>query len=106
VRAAYLDKVVWDHITGLLADPSLIRTEIDKRLTQARTSDPAIRQRERLELALAKANTAITRMIEAFQEQLITIDELRSRMPDLRSRESNLPGQLQALETQLADRDA
>jgi site-specific DNA recombinase len=27
-----------------------------------------------LELALARATTAITRMIEAFQEQLITID--------------------------------
>ena len=27
-------------------------------------------------------------MIEAFQEQLITIDELRARMPDLRARES------------------
>ena len=41
VRADYLDQVVWDHITGLLADPALIRAEIDRRLTQARTSDPA-----------------------------------------------------------------
>lgn len=106
VRADYLDTLVWDHITGLLADPSLIRTEIDKRLTQARTSDPAVRQRERLELALAKAGTAVTRMIQAFQEQLITIDELRARMPDLRAREANLHSQLDALDAQLADRDA
>ncbi|MEV6741476.1 recombinase family protein [Streptomyces sp. NPDC051104] len=106
VRADYLDAVVWEHITTLLSDPHLIRTEIDKRLERARTSDPALRQRARLELALAKATTAITRMIEAFQEQLITIDELRTRMPDLRSRESNLRGQLDALEGQLADRDA
>ena len=28
VRADYLDQVVWDHITGLLADPALIRAEI------------------------------------------------------------------------------
>jgi site-specific DNA recombinase len=41
VRADYLDQVVWDHITGLLADPHLIRAEIDKRLHQARTADPA-----------------------------------------------------------------
>ena len=32
VRADYLDTVVWDHITGLLADPALIRAEIDRRL--------------------------------------------------------------------------
>ena len=106
VRADYLDTVVWDHITHLLADPALIRAEISKRLEQARTADPATRQRKRLELALAKATTAITRMIEAFQEQLITIDELRSRMPDLRARETGLRGQLDALDAQLADQEA
>ncbi|NIY69312.1 recombinase family protein [Streptomyces malaysiensis] len=106
VRADHLDTVVWDHIIGMIADPHLIRTEIDKRLERARTSDPATRQRSRLELALAKATTAITRMIEAFQEQLVTLDELRSRMPDLRARESNLRGQLAALDAQIADRDA
>ena len=45
-------------------------------------------------------------MIEAFQEQLITIDELRARMPALRARETSLRGQLAALDAQLADRDA
>ena len=106
VRADLLDAVVWDHITGLLTDPHLIRAEIDKRLERARTSDPATRQRARLELALAKATTAIGRMIEAFQEQLLTIDELRGRLPDLRARQRNLRGQLDALDAQLADRDA
>lgn len=106
VRADYLDTVVWDHIIGMIADPHLIRSEIDKRLDRARTCDPSTRQRSRLELALAKATAAITRMIEAFQEQLVTIDELRARMPGLRARESNLRGQLDALDAQLADRDA
>ncbi|MFD9633350.1 recombinase family protein [Streptomyces violascens] len=106
VRADYLDKAVWDHITALLAAPALVRAEIDKRLERARTSDPVRRHRARLELALAKATTSITRMIEAFQEQLITLDELRTRMPDLRAREHTLRGQLTALEAQLADRDA
>ena len=39
VRADYLDTVVRDHITGLLADPALIRAEITKRLDAARTAD-------------------------------------------------------------------
>jgi hypothetical protein len=74
VRADYLDSVVWDHITGLLADPALIRAEIAKRLQQTRTSDLVTRQRTQLEQALAKAATSITAMIEAYSEQLITID--------------------------------
>ena len=44
-------------------------------------------------------------MIEAFPEQLITIDELRARMPDLRARETNLRSQIDALDAQLADRE-
>ena len=106
VRADYLDTVVWDHITGLLADPALIRAEIDRRLTQARTSDPVTRQRRQLELALAKAATSVTAMIQAYSEQLITIDELRTRMPGLRAREASLRSQLDALDAQAADRDA
>jgi site-specific DNA recombinase len=106
VRADYLDTVVWNHITGLLANPQLIRAEIDKRLNTARTSDPVARQRTRLKSGLAKASAGITRMIEAFSEQLITIDELRARMPDLRARETNLRNQIHALDAQLADRQA
>ena len=49
VRADYLDTVVWDHITALLADPALIRDEINKRLEQVRTADPATAQRQRLD---------------------------------------------------------
>ena len=45
-------------------------------------------------------------MIEAFSEQLITIDELRARMPHLRARETSLRGQIDALDAQAADRDA
>jgi len=106
VRADYLDTVVWNHITTMLADPQLIQTEIDKRLTAARTADPVTRERKRLETALTKASTAIARMIEAYGEQLITIDEMRTRMPDLRARETGLRSQIDALDTQLADRQA
>jgi site-specific DNA recombinase len=106
VRADYLDAVVWEHITGLLADPALIRAEISKRLEAARTSNPVTSQRKRLDAALAKATASITAMIEAFSEQLITIDELRARMPHLRARVANLHRQRDALDAQAADQHA
>lgn len=105
VRADYLDTLVWDHITALLADPALIRTEINKRVEQHRTADPATATRQRLDTALAKATTAITRLISAFQEELISLDEIRSRMPELRARATSLRHQIHALDSQLADRD-
>ena len=105
MRADYLDTVVWNHITALLADPALIRNEINKRLEQVRTADPATAQRQRLDAGLAKATTAITRLIGAYQEELISLDELRTRMPELRARQTGLHHQIDALDSQLADRE-
>jgi site-specific DNA recombinase len=106
VRADYADQVVWDHIAGLLADPALIRAEIGKRLERARTSDPVTRKRGQLVRELAKTTASTAAMITAFSEQLITIDELRARMPGLRARETSLKDQIAALDAQAADRDA
>ncbi len=103
VRADYLDQLVWDHITALLSDPALIRAEIDRRLNAARTADPVLQQRQRLAEALTRATAAVNRMISAYQEELITIDELRTRLPDLRAREASLRSQLEALDAQSAD---
>ena len=105
VRADYLDQVVWTHIAALLADPALIRAEIDRRLDQLRTTDPSTATQTRLQRALTKATTTITRLIEAYQEDLISLDELRARMPQLRARESSQRHQLDTLAAQLTDRD-
>ncbi|MDT7715678.1 MAG: site-specific recombinase [Pseudonocardiales bacterium] len=94
-----------DARADLLANPTLIRAEIDRRLDQLRTADPTTAQRQRLEQALAKASASITRLIKAYQEELISLDELRERMPELRSRETNLRNQLDALAARLVDRE-
>src|SRR3954467_8424151 len=51
-----------------------------------------------------QAAAAVNRMISAYQEQLITIDELRARIPDLRARETGLRAQIDAPDSQLAAR--
>jgi site-specific DNA recombinase len=40
VRADYLDQVVWEHVTGLLADPTRIRAELDRRLSELQAANP------------------------------------------------------------------
>ena len=41
----------------------------------------------------------------AYQEDLLTLGELRSRMPDLRARQTSLQASIDALEAQLLDRE-
>jgi site-specific DNA recombinase len=103
IRADQLDGLVWDEVRRLLEDPTLVQAEIDRRLQALRTEHPASRRREALERDITRAESAITRLIEAYQEQLLSIDELRSRMPGLRKRQTTLRAQLDALDTELHD---
>jgi site-specific DNA recombinase len=103
IRADELDALVWEEVRRLLQDPTLVRAEIDRRLTALRTEQPAARRRESLELDLTRAGSAIERLIEAYQEQLLSLDELRARMPTLRKRQTTLRAQLDALDTELHD---
>jgi site-specific DNA recombinase len=103
IRADELDTLVWDEVRRLLEDPALVQAEIDRRLQALRTEHPATKRRDALQRDLARAESAITRLIEAYQEQLISIDELRDRTPPLRKRQSTLRAQLDALDTELHD---
>ena len=103
VRADELDALVWGEVRQLLENPALVRVEIDRRLAALRTEHPAARRRETLERDLTRAEAAIARLIEAYQEQLISLDELRARTPALRKRHSTLRAQLDALDAELHD---
>ncbi len=103
VRADEIDPIVWGEVRQLLENPELVRAEIDRRLAALRTEHPAARRREALERDLTRAAHATDRLIEAYQEQLISLDELRARMPALRKRQSTLQAQLDSLDAELHD---
>ena len=44
------------------------------------------------------------RLMTAYQEDLMSLDDLRRRMPELRKREQAISAELNAIESQLADR--
>jgi len=106
VRQDDLDALVWEHVVALLAQPQLIRGEIVRRLEQRQSTHPVAVERARLERELSRTVRAKARMIEAYQEELITLEELRARIPDLKKKESTLQAQLHGLEAQSHDREA
>ena len=103
VRQDYLDELVWGHIMKLLADPELIRGEIDRRLRQLRAENPVTARKAKLEFELGRCARTTTRLLQAYQEELMSFEELRERMPALRKRKSTLRGQLDALEVETLD---
>jgi site-specific DNA recombinase len=105
VRADYLDEAVWEHLTSLLADPAQIRGELDRRLAELRAANPQTATKARLQREQTRTATAISRLLEAYQEQLLSLDELRSRMPALRAKQQTLHAQVDALDAQLIDQE-
>ena len=106
VRQDLLDEVVWIEVVRLLEDPQLIQIELDRRLQAARRADPAKRREEALRRDLLRIHKSIERLLTAYQEDLISLDELRQRMPDLRMREQTSQAELQAIADQSAERAA
>jgi site-specific DNA recombinase len=103
VRLAEIDELVWRRVLGLFDDPTLIEAEINRRLETMRAAHPATGRRDALERDLTRAQNALRRLLDGYQEQLITLDELRTRTPDLRKREATLQTQLDALDAELHD---
>jgi site-specific DNA recombinase len=103
VGLAEVDELVWTQVLALLEDPALIEAEIERRLATLRAAHPASHRREGLERDLARARNALRRLIDGYQEQLISLEELRARTPELRKREATLRAQLDGLDAELHD---
>ena len=60
MRADFLDEVVWRLVSALLADPALVQADLDRRLAELRTANPATATRSRIELDLILVATSCT----------------------------------------------
>src|SRR5271168_1190714 len=106
VRQDLLDPIVWDEVVRLLEDPTLIQQELDRRLEAARSSNLTKKREQNLQRELAHVGKGIARLLSAYQEALMSIEQLRERMPTLRQREQTLRAELQAITDQANARAA
>ena len=90
----------------LLEEPALIQQELDRRLAAAQAADPKRTRTQAVERDLARVGKTIERLLTAYQEDLVSLDQLRERMPLLRQREQTLRQELNALVEQTRDRAA
>jgi site-specific DNA recombinase len=106
VREDLLDHVVWNEIVRLLENPRLIDEELNRRLDAAQKASPTQRRQEGLQRDLTRARKSMERLMTAYQEDLLSLDELRNRMPDLRQRERTMQSELQSIATRTQNRAA
>ena len=103
VRQEYLDDLIWREIVHLLQDPALIQHEIERRMQEAKQGDPVGQREQHLEREQARLRSQMDRLLTAYQEELLTLEQLRERMPELRKEKKAIEGELQFLRTATQD---
>jgi len=103
VRQDQLDAIVWAEIVRLLEDPNIIQEELNRRLEAARNADPLKQREECLRRDHARLAKGMDRLLMAYQEGLMSLEQLRCRMPELRRQDHAIQAELQSLEMAAGD---
>ena len=97
LRQDYLDNIVWQQIVQLLEDPMLIQREVEKRVEETRKASPVLKQKEAIVRQRNKLSQSMDKLLDAYQEGLMTIGQLRIRMPELQKRVNTAEKELENL---------
>jgi len=103
IRQDYLDDLVWQQVVQLLHNPVIIRAEIDRRISEAKNSNSTKKRKESVLKESARVRKGIDRLLDAYQEGLLSLSELRTRSSELRKREKALQSELASFENKLLE---
>jgi len=86
IRVDMLDELVWSHLIKLLRTPKLVEEEIERRKEASRESKLSVRRQKDLQEEIRRLEKQINRLLDAYQEDLLTLPELRQRSTPLNGR--------------------
>lgn len=86
IRVDMLDEMVWEHLIALLQTPQLVEEEIARRKQASRESKLNKKKQQELTNEAKRAEKQINKLLDAYQEDLLTLDELRQRTNPLQER--------------------
>src|SRR5437588_817257 len=77
-------------------EPELMGAELERRRQESLKSDPLERRRGQLTQELKRVEQQIDKLLDAYQEGLVPLGQLRQRMPQLRRKQQTAEKELDA----------
>jgi site-specific DNA recombinase len=80
IDAEVIERAVWDHVVGLLSDPQQLLAQFER--FTAETADGSPQEQaigRRLQARLDRLARADRRLLEAYQAEVISLEELAER---------------------------
>ncbi len=97
IRQDYLDDLVWQELLRLLRTPQLIQAELERRRTESLNSSPVQQRQEQLQRELTRLSQQMDKLLDAYQEGLMTLADLRKRSPQIKNKIGALEKEQQSL---------
>ena len=73
---------MWQEVLRLLEDPTIVEAELARRRDAARQADPTRDHLDHLTRQQVRVTTAMDRLVTAYQQDLLTLEDLRTRAQD------------------------
>jgi len=86
IRQDYLDDLVWQELLRLLRTPQLIQAELERRRTESLNSSPVQQRQEQVRRELTRLSQQMDKLLDAYQEGLMTLADLRKRSPEIKKK--------------------
>ena len=96
IRVEDLDELVWKQVTDLLEKPELIGAELERRRQENLRRDPVEQRREQLNHEIKRLSQQSDKLLDAYQEGLVSLGQLRQRMPALRKQQQAAEKELES----------
>ena len=105
IMAQSVEAVVWDHVKALLADPAVLQTQYEQGRGDPAVDVKADQERARIERKLTGLDREVSRLIDAYQAEVIEISELSERRRSVEEQGRMLRQRLREIEQQRANRE-
>ncbi len=102
VKAERVEKAVWEKICEAITKPELILSQIGKVKDRSRAGQESLRgQVERIDRSLAAAEMEEDRMLDAYREKVISMDQLRDQIAKVNDKRARLNDEKQSIVAKL-----
>jgi site-specific DNA recombinase len=103
IRQDYLDDLVWQEVLRLLRTPQLIQAELERRRTESLYSSAVQQRQEQVSRELTRLGQQMDKLLDAYQEGLIALADLRKRSPEIKKKLGALEQEQQNLKVRAVE---
>ena len=103
IRQDYLDDLVWQEVLRLLRTPQLIQAELERRRTESLNSSAVQQRQGQVNRELTRLGQQMDKLLDAYQEGLIALADLRKRSPEIKKKLGALEQEQQNLKVRAVE---